>query len=76
MYSDIGAHWIALYAFNNVTYFHSFGVEHIPKEMKILFDKSMVLTNIFRIQGYDLVMGVYFCIFVLHLLILWLQARL
>ena len=29
-YSDIGAHWIALYAFNNnVTYFDSFGVEHI-----------------------------------------------
>ena len=29
-YSDIGAHWIALYVFNNnVTYFDSFGVEHI-----------------------------------------------
>ena len=31
-YSDIGTHWIALYVKNNsVTYFDSFGVEHIPK---------------------------------------------
>ena len=34
-YYDIGTHWIALYVRNNdVTYFDSFGVEHIPKEMK------------------------------------------
>ena len=33
-YSDIATHWIALYALNNnVTYFDSFGVEHIPKEI-------------------------------------------
>ena len=33
--SDIGAHCIALYVLNNdVTYFDSFGVEHIPKEIK------------------------------------------
>ena len=31
-YSDIGTHWIALYALNNdVTYFNSFEVEHIQK---------------------------------------------
>ena len=34
-YSDIGTHWVALYVQNNnVTYFNSFGVEHIPKEIK------------------------------------------
>ena len=34
-YSDIGNHWVALYVQNNnVTYFDSFGVEHIPKEIK------------------------------------------
>ena len=61
-YSDIGTHWIALYALNNnVTYFDSFGVEHIPKEIKIFIDKSIVLTNIFRIQAYDSVMCGYFC---------------
>ena len=31
-YSDIGTHWVALYVRNNnVTYFDSFGVEHVPK---------------------------------------------
>ena len=35
VYSDIGTHWVTLYAQNNdVTYFDSFGVEHIPKEIK------------------------------------------
>ena len=34
-YSDIGTHWIALYIQNNnVTYFDSFGVEHISKEIR------------------------------------------
>ena len=33
-YHDIGTHWVALYANNKiVTYFDSFGVEHIPKEI-------------------------------------------
>ena len=47
---------------NNVTYFDNFGVEHIPKEFKIFIDKSIVLTNIFRIQAYDSVMFEYFCV--------------
>ena len=45
-YSDIGTHWIALYALINITYFDSFGIEHIPKEIKIFIDKSIVGTNI------------------------------
>ena len=33
-YSNIGTHWIALYALNNnVTYFDSFEFEQIPKEI-------------------------------------------
>ena len=33
-YANIGTHWIALYVKNNeVIYFDSFGVEHIPKEI-------------------------------------------
>ena len=37
-YSDIGTHWVSLWVnnSNNVTYFYSFGVEHIPKEIKAL----------------------------------------
>ena len=37
-HSDIRPHWIALYVQNNdVTYFNSFGVEHIPKKFKSFF---------------------------------------
>ena len=61
--SDIGTHWIDCYALNNnVTYFDSLGVEHIPKEIKKSVNKSIVVTNIFRIQTYDSVMCGYFCI--------------
>ena len=36
-HSDIGDDWIALYALNdNVTFFGSFGVEHIPKKLEYL----------------------------------------
>ena len=49
-YSDIGTHWIALYVKNNdITYFDSFGVEHIPKEIKA-FIKIEILKQIF--SGY------------------------
>ena len=63
-YSDIGTHWIAFYVrHNDVTYFDSFGVEHIPKEMKAFIDRSLsITTNIFRIQAYDSIMCGYFCI--------------
>ena len=40
-YSDIGTHWVDLYKQNNdVTYFYSLGVEHIPKEIKTLIIKT------------------------------------
>ena len=49
-YSDIGTHWVALYVNNNVTYFGSFDVEHIPKDIKAFIDRSLsITTNIFRI---------------------------
>ena len=42
---------------NNVTYFDSFGVEHIPKEIKAFTDCSLsITTNIFSIQAYDSIM--------------------
>ena len=63
-YSDIGTHWAALYVHNNdVTYFDSFGLEHVPKEIKAFIDHSLsITTNIFRIQAYDSIMCGYFCI--------------
>ena len=60
-YSDIGIHWIALYLKNNVvTYFDSFGVEHIPEEIKTFIKNRNIKTNIFRIQAYDSIMCGYF----------------
>ena len=37
-YSDIGTHWVALWVNDNniVSYFNSFGVEHIPKEIETI----------------------------------------
>ena len=62
-YSDIGTHWIALYILNNsVTYFDSFGVEHIPKEIKTFIGNKNIKTNIFSIQAFDSIMCGYFCI--------------
>ena len=53
-YSDIGTHWVALWVNNNnVTYFDSFGVEHIPKEIIKFIENRNIKTNIFRIQAYD-----------------------
>ena len=64
-YSDIGTHWIALYVHNDddddVTYFDSFGVEQISKEIKIFINRSLsITTNIFRIEVYISIMYRYF----------------
>ena len=62
-YHDIGTHWIALYVNNKiVTYFDSFGVEHIPKEIMKFINRKKIITNIYRIQAYDSIMCGYFCI--------------
>ena len=47
---------------NNVTYFDSFGLEHIPKENKTFINNKNIKTSIFRIQAYDSIMCRYFCI--------------
>ena len=61
-YSDIGTHWVALYVQNNnVTYFDSFGVEHMPKEIRTFISNKNITTNVFRLQTYDSIMCGYFC---------------
>ena len=66
-YSDIGTYWVALYAkYNDVPYFESFGVEHIPKESKTFIDNK---TNTFRIQAYDSLVCGYFCIEVIDFML-------
>ena len=62
-YHDIGTHWVALYVNNKiVTYFVSFGVEHISKEIEKFIGNKSIITNTFRIQAYDSVMCGYFYI--------------
>ena len=62
-YSKIGTRWVALHVNNNdVTYFYSFGVEHIPKEIKAFINDRNIKTDILRTQAYDSVMCGYFCI--------------
>ena len=46
---------------NNVVYFDSFGVDHIPKQTKKFISNKNIKTNIFRIQAYDSIMCGYFC---------------
>ena len=62
-YADVGAHWIDLYVKNNeVIYFDSFGVAHVPKEIKKFIGHKNIKTNIFRIQADNSIMCGYFCI--------------
>ena len=62
-YADVDTHWIALYVKNNeVVYFDSFCVEHVPKEIKKSTGHKNTKTNIFRIQADDPIMCGYFCI--------------
>ena len=70
-YADVGTHWIALFCNRNeIVYFDSFGVEHIPKEIKKFINRHStsasqnknIISNIFRIQANDSVMCGYFCI--------------
>ena len=62
-YHDIGTHWVALYVNNKtVTYFDSFGVAHIAKEIMKFIARKKIIANIYRIQAYDSIMCGYFCI--------------
>ena len=47
---------------DEVTYFDSFGVEHIPKEIKEFIGNKNIKANIYRVQANDSVMCGYFCI--------------
>ena len=47
---------------NNIIYFDSFGVEHIPKEIKKFIGNKNMITNIYTIQAYNSIMCGYFCI--------------
>ena len=62
-YFNTETHWVAFYTINNdVTYFDSFGVEPIQKEIEKFVKGSLITKNIYKIQAYDWIMCGYFCI--------------
>ena len=60
-HEDTGRHWIALF-WNEIVYFDSFGVEHIPEEIKDFLGNKNIKANIFRVQANNSVICGYFCI--------------
>ena len=62
-YSDMGTHWVTLYVNGkSKTYFDSFGIEHIPKEIKNFTNSKNIIANIYTVQNYDSIMYRYFYI--------------
>ena len=58
-----GTHWVAIYLNNDrATYFDSFGVEHMPREVIRFLKNKDLHTNIFRVQPADSVLCGYYCI--------------
>ena len=61
-HKDTGTHWVALFCKKNeIVYFDSFGVEHIPEEIKKFIGNKNIEANIYRVQANDLVICGYFC---------------
>ena len=47
MKMNVGTHWIALFCNRNeIVYFNSFGVEHIPEEIKEFIGNKNIKANI------------------------------
>ena len=62
-YESIRTHLMALYVnANNIIYFDSFRVKHIPKEINKFTGNKNIITNTYRTQAYNLIMCRYFCI--------------
>ena len=67
MHADVGTLWIALFCKKNeIVYFESFGVEHIPEEIKEFIYKlpgnKYIKATIFRVQKNNSILCGYSCI--------------
>ena len=47
---------------NEIVYFDSFGVEHVPEDIKEFIGNEKIKANLLRVQGSDSVMCGYFCV--------------
>ena len=60
-YADESTHWIVLFFNSNeIVYLDSFGVEHVPEEIKKIIGNKNTNGNIFRGQANESVMCGYF----------------
>ena len=60
-YADVVTHWTALFfSKSEIVYLDSFGVEHVPEEIKELVGNKNIIANIFRVQANNSVMCGYF----------------
>ena len=58
---NTGTHWVVIFAKKDeVIYFDSFGVQHIPKEIMEKIENKNIKTSIFRIQDNNSKMCGYF----------------
>ena len=61
-YADVGTRWIALFCNRNeIVYFDSFGVEHVPEKIKEFVKNKNIKANIFWVQAHNSVICGYFC---------------
>ena len=62
-HADVGTHWVDLFCNRNeIVYFDSFSVQHVPKEIKKFIGNKSIKANIFWVQANDSVMCGCFCI--------------
>ena len=62
-YADVGAHQVVLQEEDNeIIYFESFAVEHVPKEIEKFIGHKNIKIDISRIQANNSIMCGYFCI--------------
>ena len=72
--ADVGTNWTALFCkTTEIIYFASFGVEHVPEEIKEFIRNKNIKANIFILQASNSIMCRYFCI---GFMILCLQVKL
>ena len=51
-YVDVGTNWIALFCNRNeIVYFNSFGVEHVPEEITKFVGNKNIKANVFQLQA-------------------------
>ena len=63
VYAGVRTDWIALFCNRSeIVYFDSFGVEHVPEQIKEFIGNKNIIANIFRVQANNWIMCGYFCI--------------